>query len=60
MTTLPPETKKTTLDFEADVYRVLKMHEVATDRPIRELIPKYVRAGLAYERVPITARRPDA
>lgn len=55
-----PETKKTTLDFDADVYRALKLHAVTTDQPIRELVNRYVRAGLAYDGAPTTVRRPDA
>lgn len=47
------ETQKTTMDFDKSVYRALKLHAVTTDRPIRDIVDAYVRAGLEADGVPI-------
>jgi hypothetical protein len=47
------ETQKTTMDFDRAVYRALKLYAVTTDRPIRDLVDGYVRAGLEADGVSI-------
>ena len=51
------ETQKTTMDFDKSVYRALKLHAVTTDRPIRDIVDAYVRAGLEADGVSIEQSR---
>lgn len=47
------ETQKTTMDFDKSVYRALKLHAVTTDRPIRDIVDAYIRAGLEADGVTV-------
>ena len=40
------EVQKTTIDFDKELYRALKLHSVMTGSSIRDLVHDYVRAGL--------------
>lgn len=41
-----PPRRKTTLEFDAEVFRALKRHGAEHDLTIRELVDRYCRAGL--------------
>lgn len=43
------ETRKTTLDFDIEIFRALKLYAAHEDTTIRELVNKYCRAGLTED-----------